>query len=332
MDDAHLADVIRQGDLDELVRVIDACCAQRDWDGLTALHAACERSHETGRQLWPAASHAAYRLALEAPAPYAAHVLVDGAGRFAPGPLAEVAAQGHRWDELAPHLSPGTTATMTAHERVLRGDDVRRDPPPGPVVLELPWQLEPWEPRYPLAEYHAHRAEFPAPAIPELRPVVLGEPRVRAVRDDVTTALADTARAWVTESNGRVDSAAVDIDVAGDGGALVAIAALGPRSARVAEVAASEALAHVAWAAASGGAHGRRRGGAAGRFNVWWLAGALAGALDEWPVAGTRLADAVTACRWYLWDAGEPATGWQLRVAVEAADGRAWALTATDAA
>ena len=37
----------------------------------------------------------------------------------------------------------------------------------------------------------------------------------------------------------------------------------------------------MAWTAASGGAHGRRRGMAAGRFSAWWTAAALTGLLDD---------------------------------------------------
>ncbi|HEY8216793.1 MAG TPA: DUF6183 family protein [Acidimicrobiia bacterium] len=325
MDRDAVDDAVRRGDLDDLLRVIDTCCAEGDWDALVALHDACERSHETGRQLWPAASRASYRLALEAPAPYAAAMLVDGRGRFAPGPLPEVAAQSHSWRELGPHVQPGAPATIAAHECVVRGEDVRDRPPSGPLLLELPWTLEPWEPRYPLAEYHPDRAEFPSPSVPKLESVPLRALPRSADPDDVTAALADTARVWATESNGRVEAAAVE------GDALAAIAALGPRRARVAEVTAPDALAHVAWAAASGGAHGHRRGAAAGRFGAWWLVGALARALDDWPPPGSLLAATLASHRWYLWDAAEPSTGWHLRLAIET-DGRAWAVAATDAA
>ncbi len=125
MDPASLDDAVRGGDLDELLRLVDACCSSRDWEALASLRARCERAYETGHQLWPVSSHAAYRLALEAPAPFAAAVLVEGAGRFAPGPLPEVAAQGHSWDELAPAIPPGAPAMYAAHERVLRGEDLR---------------------------------------------------------------------------------------------------------------------------------------------------------------------------------------------------------------
>jgi len=320
-------DAVRDGDLDELLRLVDACCADRDWDALAALHASCERAHETGRQLWPAASHAAYRLALEAPAVNAAAMLVDGAGRFAAGPLAEVAAQSHTWHELAPYAPTSTITVLAAHERVVRGEDVSDQPPAGPTVLELPWRLAPWEPDYAVAEYHAHRAEFPAPAVSGLVAVDLPGRGQAEAPDDVTAALLDTTRVWTTESNGRAAATAVR------GSAMEAIAALGPPAARTVEVAPADALAHVAWAGASGGAHGRRRGAAAGRFSAWWLGGALAGVLDDWPVDEARLGDAISRCRWYAWDAAEHASGgWQLHLAFDdPATGQAWAIAATDA-
>jgi hypothetical protein len=100
----------------------------------------------------------------------------------------------------------------------------------------------------------------------------------------------------------------------------------------MAEVPAADALAHMAWAAASGGAHGRRRGMAAGRFGAWWVLAAAAGLLDDWPVDPDELGQAAGELRWFVWDAGEPVTGWGLRVAVDdPAEGLAWAVVAQDA-
>lgn len=327
MDVTSIDTAIHRGDLDELVRLVDTCCAARDWDAVELLRAACERAHETGRQLWPVSAHAAYRLALEAPGPYAAAVLVEGAGRFAPGPLAEVAAQGHTWRELAPHAPRGASSMIAAHERVVRGEDLTDSPPDGPSVVELPWRLAGWEPAYALAEYGADRAEFPSPDTPSLTPIDLPSTPGAMSPDDVVTALLETTAVWTTESNGRADAAAV----AGD--APDAIAALSARSVRAAEITPASALAHVAWAGASGGAHGRRRGAAAGRFAAWWLAGALAGALDEWPPVEDVLGEMLGSCRWYLWDTAVPSTGWRLQLAIEhAPTGRAWAVAASDAA
>jgi hypothetical protein len=325
MDADRLDEAVRSGDLDELVRVVDACCDDRDWESLTRLHGLCERAHETGRQLWPAASHAAYRLALEAPAAYAGPVLREGTGRFAPGPLPEVAAQAHTWDELAPHIPVGTGAVLTAHERVVRGEDLTGRMPDGPQVIELPARLATWEPAYQLAEYHADRADFPAPGLPHLERVTLPT-TARAEPDDGVAALLDLTRAWTQESNGNADAVVVD------GDAHAAIGALGLRDARVGTLETGTALAHLAWAASSGGAHGRRPGAAAGRFGAWWVLGACTDLLDDWPPDPDELGDALADLSWFAWDAGEPAPGWRLHLAIDDPErGRAWAVAATDA-
>jgi hypothetical protein len=194
-------------------------------------------------------------------------------------------------------------------------------------VLELPLRLEPWEPEYALAEYHAHRAEFPAPPLPDLAEVRLGVAPPPAADDgDGCAALRDLVAAWTRESEGRADVVAVAGDAAG------AVAALGPRRVRIGALEPAAALALMAWAGASGGAHGRRPGAAAGRFGAWWAAAALAGLLDEWPVPPDRLGEAVARLRWFAWDAAEPPTGWRLQIAAEdPAAGRAWAIAAGDA-
>ena len=121
--------------------------------------------------------------------------------------------------------------------------------------------------------------------------------------------------------------------MAARGDAPAAIAALGVRVARIARVELADAMAAMAWTAASGGAHGRRRGMAPGRFAAWWAAAAISGLLDHWPVPADELGDAAGDLRWYRWDAAEPVTGWSLRLAVEDTQrGRAWALSAVDAA
>ena len=123
----RIGELIEGGDLDELVRHVDHLCFAEDWDGLVELRDRSRKAFERGRQLWPVASLAEYRLALEAPAPWAAAVVVPGAGRFALGPLPEVAAQGHRWADLAPHLPRTPEATFVAHERVVRGEALSGD-------------------------------------------------------------------------------------------------------------------------------------------------------------------------------------------------------------
>jgi hypothetical protein len=319
---------VSEAELDELIREIDGLCAQRDWDGLVALRDRCRAALARGKQLWPAASYAEYRLALDGPGPWAARIVAEpGAGRFALGPLSEVAASSHRWDELSGHAA-GPQLGLAAHERVVRGENLRGAVDADADVLEVPLVLASWEPDYPRAEYKPSEALFPTPPVPVLRgAAVVTEPAPVIDDADAVRALVELAAAWTTESNGRAEAVAVRGDAAG------AVAALGARRARLVELSPADGLAWMAWTAASGGAHGRRRGMAAGRFNAWWALAAMAGLLDDWPVTADELGPAAGELRWFMWDAAEPETGWGLRLAVEdPVDGRAFALLAIDAA
>jgi hypothetical protein len=328
--DDVLDGLIHRADLDGLVRLVDDCCTARDWARLRRLRDRARHAVGTGRQLWPAATLAEYRLALLAPAPWAAGVLDEGSGRFTIGPLTEVVAQRHTWAELAPLLEPGPRAALVAHERALRGEAIDAGSVAElPDVLELPYAVVAWEPAYQLAEYHDAGAEFPAPAAPDQLhdvPLPEGEP---ALVDDPAVALAvrQLVEPWTTSSNGRADVTAVD------GDAAAAVRGLGVTRARWAELDPAGALAWLAWAGASGGAFGRRRGAAGGRFGALWLLTALGDALDDWPLPMDELGELASELRWYWWDAHEPATGWQLQLAVESpSEGLAWAISARDAA
>ena len=79
-------------DIDELTRHVDRLCSARDWDELLQLRDICVAALQRGKQLWSVAAHAEYRLALEAPAPWAAQMLVPGTGR----PRSERAVPGSR--------------------------------------------------------------------------------------------------------------------------------------------------------------------------------------------------------------------------------------------
>ena len=309
-------------ELDDLIRQVDALCSQRAWDGLVALRDRCRAAMQRGKQFWPAASFAEYRLALEAPGEWASTIVAEpGAGRFALGPLSEVAASTHVWAEIA---GPGPQLGLAAHERVVRGEDLRGEA----NVLDVPLALQPWEPAYPVAEYKAYEAAFPTPPLPALGGFgarVAAAPVVQD--DDAVRALVELASEWTTESNGRAEAVAVLGDAAG------AVAALGAPRVRLAALSGQDALAWMAWTAASGGAHGRRRGMATGRFNAWWVVVSVAGLLDDWPLPADEVGELVGELRWFAWDAGEPETGWGLRLAVEdPAEGRAFALLAADSA
>lgn len=324
--DDQLDELIHRGDLDQLVRMIDDRCSARDWPGLLRVRDRSRHAVATGRQLWPAATLAEYRLALLGSAEYVAAVLdeTDGlSGRFTIGPLTEVAAQHHTWDELRPWLDLGPRAAFVAHERVVRGE--RIEAPDLPPVLDLPLELQPWEPDYPLATYTDVGAEFPMPDLPDSWVDVDPEP-AELLDDDVDLTVRQLVEPWLAGSNGHADVTCVDGDVAN------ALGALGLRRARVVEIDAASALAWLAWAGASGGAHGRRRGAAAGRFGAWWTLAAIGDLLDDWPVPPDELGALASELRWYRWDAHEPAMGWQLQLAVEDPDENvAWAILARDA-
>ena len=327
MGEPSVADLAAWGDSALLDARIDRLAFDGDWRGLLELRDLCRTAMERGHQLWPVAARAEYRLALEAPAEWAGPLLEAGAGRFAPGPLAEVAASTHKWAELSPHVPSGPGAAHVAHERVLRGEDLSAEDSFDPHVIDIPAVLQPWEPSYPLAEYEPNEARFPAPLPQRATAEPTQLPTTgRAVEDrEVIEALVELARTWTVESNGRAEAVAVE------GTAEHAVAAFGVREATLTPVSPADALAHMAWTAASGGAHGRRRGMATGRFAAWWTAAALSGMTDDWPVPPHELGEAIDELRWFLWDAGMPSAGWSLRLAVDdPADGLAWALTATD--
>jgi len=328
---ARIAEAVASGDLDELLRLVDRLVDDGDWDGLLDLRDRCRRAFaETGRQLWPAASHAEYRLALQAPGPMAATVLVDGAGRFALGPLPEVAASTHEWAELAGSLAPGPWAAEVAAERVLRGEDLTGDEAAVQAGGDLPRCLAPWEPAYLLATYSPYEVELPGPPPLELAPLVLPGAGGRVDDPDVEDALRSVVQPWVVASNGSAATCSVR------GGAEAAVAALGHGEVAWRHVAPAEALVRLAWAGASGGAHGRRRGAAAGRFSTWWALAALAGLTGpeaDWPPPPDELGEAAASLRWAVWAPPGPRLGWSLHLAVEdPEDGLAWAIEATDRA
>ena len=272
-------------------------------------------------------------LALDAPGPFAASVADSPAERFTFGPFSEVMASTHTFAELRADLARTPAASIVAHERVVRGEDLRADDHALalPDVLGLPLRLEPWEPTYPLAGYEPGKATFPTPDPPTFSAPAIPAANLHAeiVRDpEVVEALVDLAQAWVRGSNGRAQAVAIE------GDAMHAIAALGARNVRISPISGAEALAWMAWTAASGGANGRRRGMAAGRHASWWALAALAGLADpgDAPATPAELGRALDELRWYLWDDGSPATGWVLRLAVEEpAEDLAWAVVATDA-
>jgi len=327
----RIPETVERGDIDELIGLIDGLCLDADWDGLTDLARRCRAALERGRQLWPAAAHADYRLALEAPAAWAGPAVAPGRGRFAPGPLTEVVASTHGWSELAGELPDPALAAVVAQERALRGEDLTADRRVPAQLIEVPLALQPWEPDYPLATYRPDGAEFPSPAglDAEGSPAGAGAARPTGVAgggaDDGVRALRDLVAGWTEASSGRADAVVVE------GDARAAAAALG--MAAVTELAPDDALARMAWCGASGGAHGRRRGMASGRFGAWWALAAVSDRLDDWPVPPEQLGAALDRLEFLAFEVPGPPTGWRLGLAIGApGSGRAWAVSARDPA
>ncbi len=320
----QLLEFIEAGDLNALLRAIDGLASRNEWDEMLELADRCDDAIERGKQMWPIIGHIDYRIALEAPGEYAAGVLESELSRFLLGPLTEVAASTHSWDQLAPHLTSPQAAAYVAQERVLRGEVLTGDERAHPEVLELPLALMEWEPTYALASYRSDHVEVAEPwepraALADVKP----QPAPEAPDEEVVNVLLDLVTPWTTESNGAARAVVVE----GDAGAAAAHLAFS--SMRMGPLEREEALAHIAWAAASGGAHGRRRGAAFGRFSSWYTCSVLCG--FEWPVSPADLSQAASRLNWFRWDEGAPEEGWVLRVAVEdPADGWAAAIAATD--
>lgn len=315
--------LIEASDLDGLIRRIDGLVEHRDWDGVVELRDGCLEAVDRGKQLWGVAQFAEYRLALDSPPAYAGRVVREGAGRFALGPLWEVAASTHSWADIEGEVADGRLRTLVAHERALRGEVVDF----GDIdtqVLEVPSKLQLWEPVYPVAVYRSDRADFPEADRPGLEWIDLGNRVEQLPGDDALDALTALTQPWTDESNGR------GVGVAVEGGVYDAIRTLGPHRVRAAEVDLATALQVMVWTGASGGAYGRRRGTPVGRMLAWWALAALVG-FDDVDDPDTIGAEAA-ALRWVLWDPGDQVGGWGFHLAVEDRhDGLAWAASCADA-
>ena len=325
-----LRELVNAADPGELLIAVDRLVHAQEWDQLVSLADQCRAAVELGRQLWPVAMHIDYRLALEAPGPWAAAVCQPGAAKFALGPLTEVAASRHAWEELAPWLPHPASRLAVAQERAIRGEDLRAVH----EAHELPPWLTPFESQYALPSYDDRRAGFPEPPVITRPMPRMGKlPSGTAVRhisgDAASAALADVVEVWTTQSRGEVRIAAVE------GSLEEAVGSL-HQHASVAPVTVSEALAMLQWAGASGGVHGRRRGGAAGRFSAWWAAAALAGL--DWPEVtdehfASELGHALDELTWCRFTGPDPLAGWSLRLAAaDPLDGVAFAIEAFDPA
>jgi hypothetical protein len=319
----RIHDAIEGSDTDELIRIIDGHCAARNWDALVGLRTLLAEALTRGRQLWGVDQHIRYRLALEGPPELAARAVIEGQARFALGPLTEVVANRHTFADLE-HFLPGSPErALIGHERALAGEIIDPDSI-DQTVVELPIAISSWEPTYPRPEYKADRVESHPPDLPSMEIVLLPAEATSIDDPDTTTALLGLVTPWVEESNGRAQVSAVE------GEAAEAIRALGPTQVRLAPISPDLAIASMAWAAGSGGAQGRRRGGVAGRLAAWWTIAALSGL--DWPPDPDELGGAAAELQWLAWSDLAAPTGWNLNLAIEdPIEGLSWAITAVDA-
>lgn len=319
----RLRELVEGSDLDGLIRHVDGLASSRDWAGMLQLRAWCYDAAERGKQLFGPAQYAEYRLALEAPPAEAAAMAQEGVSRFTLGPLWEVAASTHTWDELAPLLGD-PIRTLVAHERSIRGDDVS-DAEVDDDVLGPTVELADWEPSYAIAIYRSDKADFAEPPLTALTAIDLPGAVAPQPDDRVEEVLRNLVTPWVESSNGTAEV----VSIAGD--ALQAVRTLGVPNARGANIEHGEAFAYMTWTGASGGAHGRRRGTAVGRSLAWWVVAGIAGMMDVDLLDPDEVGDAARAISWYRWQPGSDAVaGWSCHLAAEF-EGRAWAISAVDA-
>jgi hypothetical protein len=312
-------EAIEYSDTDELLRVVDGLCENGDWEQLVELKERCREAVGRGKQLWGVEEHIRYRLTLEAPGEWAGPAVSEGVARFTLGPLPEVAASTKTWAELDEYVDDGPWRAVTAAERVVRGD------PDNEPIADLPNSLLDWEPEYPVATYGSDKVDAPSPSPPTVESQELPDEFTTIDDPQSEGALFDLIQPWVTESNGRYETSAVE------GTAQHAIRALGLSRVRVGQLNDGEAMRWMAWAGASGGAHGRRRGAAAGRYGAWWTIATLCDL--DWPPEPERMREALQGLDFYWFDDGSPGTGWELRLAIEDRNsGLAWAISAVDAA
>ena len=174
-------------------------------------------------------------------------------------------------------------------------------------VLDLPLELQTWEPSYPIATYSDDGIDAPSPSDVwrhDWTEIEADEIFDDMIVDDpfVREALRSLVEPWTSSSGGQESSVVVD------GTVNDAMSALGHQTFRVTPLTTEQALQWLAWCGSSGGAHGRRRGAALGRFGVWWLLAAIGGFTEEWDelrdsgALSHEVGDTAQALRWYRVD------------------------------
>ncbi|MGI9605426.1 MAG: hypothetical protein ACR2P0_04745 [Acidimicrobiales bacterium] len=318
-------ELIGRADLDGLLSLAVDLLHDGRWGDAQELRNRCLAAVESGRQLWPVAAHIAYRAVLQGPIDFAVEILETDAGTFALGPYPEVASGRADALEVQSRLAPGSTSSALAHELAARGRRTVSELDGLDTDRGVPLDLALWEPTYLTPEYKAFEVLDPPPKFERIPFSAETLPDSDHV-DDELNAFDGVFEHWITRSEGRVEVAAASGDVPG------AVRALGPSRAGIEPISSSDALRWLHWAGGCGGAWGRRRGGGTARFELWWSLATLTGLDDHWPLDPAELGAAVQELQFHRWDAGEPAVGWTVRLAVhDPVDDLSWAIAATDA-
>lgn len=323
-----LEHLIQRADLDALVRYVDDTCSSRDWSHLITIRNEARNAVHTGRQLWPIATLANFRLALWAPAEYAARALDDTARTFMPGPVPEIMAVHHSWDDMVTHLEHGHDRGIFAYERALRGDIIASDEP---EILDIPIAVQPWEPHYVTATYNDVGIVETFPHLSSASDAGLHRGCVVEPLDDTDTtdAMRHMLNAWTAQSNGTARVVVVEGDLD------AALGGLGftDTESTVASLSHHDAWRLMGWAASTGAAHGKRRGAATGRSDVWWMFAQFAGIGEPWPPHSDELGDIAGACEYFTFTNDKtPTVGWGFHlIVVDPEEGRSLAVSAHDA-
>ena len=204
----------------------------------------------------------------------------------------------------------------------MRGDEIDESEI---AVLDIPITPQWWEPQYSLAIYTDDGLQFDPVDIAATN-VILAAAHASAMDDNTIEVFRRMMEPWTAQSNGTARAAVVE------GGVEEALGALGLSSAGITDITHLEALQLLGWAASSGGAHGKRRGAATGRSEVWWLLATFTGLDEDWPCDAEELGEVIESLNFSVFRNEEvPTSGWGLHMIIEdPEEGLTVALSATD--